>query len=362
MLLELPAGRIAGNLLVLPPTVHTFEEDAARFDVPLERSMKLKSIMGYGTRRTAAAELCISDLIVQGFEHLRETGLLDPMSLDAMILVTQTPDHFVPFTSAIVHGRVGMKQDMLLLDISQGCAGFVIAATEALSWLRQPAIHRVAVVTADVLARKVSPRDRNSLPLVGDGAAITLFEKAGSGEIWPAHIRFDGSRSGALTIPAGGFRLPSSAETAELKPVGEGNWRSADHLCMDGTAVFNFVMTEVPQLIRELFDTAGVALNDIDWFLTHQPNKFMLNKLADTLGVPREKVPDWIVGKYGNSNSVTIPAVMAEALPATTATPQSVCFAGFGVGLTWAALLAKVGPLDFNRIHEYRHNMAVAAS
>ena len=351
MLTSFRPAHISGNLLVLPHTICTFEDDAANFDFPIARSLKLKEVMGYGTRHVALPKQCVSDLVAHGFHYLRDQGLLDLDSLDGIILVTQMPDQIVPQTSAIVHGMLGLKQDMLLLDITQGCAGFVIAAMEALAWLQHPGFKRIAVVTADILSRKISSRDRNSLPLAGDAAAITIFDRMEvGGKDWPAIMRFDGSRALALQIPAGGARLPSTVETARMVNTGDNNWRAQDHLCMDGTAVFNFVMSEVPITLGKLFENSGQDIKNIDWFFIHQPNRFMVNKLADKLGIPRNKMPDKIAGKYGNSNSATIPAVIADTLPFFTDKAMSTCFAGFGVGLSTAALLGAVGPLNFNAV------------
>jgi 3-oxoacyl-[acyl-carrier-protein] synthase-3 len=116
---------------------------------------------------------------------------------------------------------------------------------------------------------------------------------------------------------------------------------------MDGTAVFDFVMNEVPELILDLYAKSGHAIGETDLFLMHQPNKFMLNKLAERLDVPYARMPDWVTGTFGNSNSVTIPAAMTGCPELLTQT-RRVCFAGFGVGLTWAAMLATIGPLSFN--------------
>src|SRR4029077_18314927 len=105
-----------------------------------------------------------------------------------------------------------------------------------------------------------------------------------------ANIKMDGTGSDALVIPAGGFRLPCSAETAVVSDAGDGNSRSLNDLRMDGTAVFNFVQREVPPMIDDLLRTADVSKEAIDYFLFHQPNRFMLQKLADKLGVPHDKI------------------------------------------------------------------------
>jgi 3-oxoacyl-[acyl-carrier-protein] synthase III len=340
--------KITGNLVVLPAHEQDFLEDMKEFHAPEARSRKLKEVMGYDKHRLVAGNECVSDLVVFGFEHLFRENLLGKDDFDALILVTQSPDHFVPATSNIIQGRLGLKQDLLCLDINQGCAGFIIGLMQAFLWLEQTSIRRVVVVSADVMSRKVSRQDRNSYPLAGDAIAITLVENSpGSGPIHGA-LKMDGTRHQALMIPAGGFRMPSTPETAIPHDSGEGNVRALDNLVMDGSGVFNFVMVDVPPLIEELFKTAGVTDADVDAYAFHQPNRFMLQKLADKMGVAHAKMPMDIVGRFGNSSGVTIPTVLAHSLGERLCRESlRLCLSGFGVGLTWAALLIKVGPLRF---------------
>jgi len=123
---------------------------------------------------------------------------------------------------------------------------------------------------------------------------------------------------------------------------------------MDGTEVFNFVMRDVPPLILENIADSGLATGDIDYFAFHQPNRFMLEKLADKLKVPREKVPANVVEELGNSSGTTIPAVLAFNLADRLCRePMTLCLAGFGVGLTWASLCLRTAPLRYCRIQRY---------
>jgi 3-oxoacyl-[acyl-carrier-protein] synthase-3 len=155
-------------------------------------------------------------------------------------------------------------------------------------------------------------------------------------------------------IPAGGLRLPGCPETAVLEDAGDGNLRAKDHLRMDGSAVFNFVQTEVPEMIENLLATVGVSLEKVDYILSHQPNKFMLEKLADKIKLPHAKMPSNIVEHFGNSSGVTIPMAITYNLSAHLRQSRSqVVFAGYGVGLTWSAMLLELGGLKFCEMIEY---------
>ncbi|MGH9884220.1 MAG: 3-oxoacyl-ACP synthase III family protein, partial [bacterium] len=207
---------------------------------------------------------------------------------------------------------------------------------------------------ADVLSRKVSPKDKNSFPLIGDAACITIVEKTDDRSPIHANLKMDGTHHDVLIIPAGGFRMPSTPETAALVDVGDNNYRSKDNLTMNGTAVFNFVQVEVPPMIESLLQLAELPKEQVDYFMFHQPNKFMLQKLADRMGVPRDRLPSNIVENFGNASGATIPTNITFNLaqPLLNGTLK-LCFAGFGVGLTWASMVMPVGQLAFCEIIDY---------
>ena len=340
--------KITGVALIVPENERSFLDDMKMFNADERRSMRLAKVMGYDKHRIAPDNVAASDFVEYGFKNLFESGNLEREDIDALIYVTASPDHFLPPTSRILHGKLGFKQETYCIDITQGCAAFEDGLIQAFLLLDQPAINKVALVTTDVLSHKVSKKDRNSYPLIGDAASITIIEKSETENNIEAVILNDGTRADALKIPAGGFRMPCSAETSVLQADEEGNERALDNLVMDGTAVFNFVMQDVPPMLFDLFKRANHSKDDFDWFLFHQPNRFMLQKLAEKLEVPYEKMPANVVEKYGNSSGTTVPAVTVltfegKEMPAK----QRVCFSGFGVGLTWAAVVMDISPFDF---------------
>jgi len=346
--------RISGILAIVPANERSFVEEMKNFNFPESRSLKLKEVMGYDKHRMVDPGVCVSDLAVFGLEHLFKNGLLQRDEIDALILVTQSPDYFMPPTSNVIQGRLGLKHDMLCMDIGQGCAGFVIGLMQAFLLLEQESIRKVVLINADVLSRKTSPKDRNSYPLVGDAASITVVERDAEDSVIHANLKMDGARNEALMIPAGGFRMPSTLATAMLEDVGDNNLRAKDHLRMDGSAVFNFVQVEVPPLIESLLADAGVSMDSVDYFLCHQPNRFMLQKLADKMKIPHARMPMNVVEHFGNSSGVTIPIAITFNLASQLKTGYSrVCLAGFGVGLTWSSMLMRLGGLTFCELIDY---------
>ncbi len=345
---------ITGILTILPANEVKFEDGMENYSFTVAQSLKLKKAMGYNTTRVVNADVCTSDICVYGLNYLFENHLLNKEDIDALILITQSPDYFMPPTSNVIQGQLGLKQDMICLDINQGCAGYIVGIMQAFMLLDQPAINKVVLLNADILSKKVSKRDRNSNPLIGDGASITIMEKSKVPNTIYANLKMDGLNAGALMIPAGGFKLPSSSETSEMKADAAGNLRSLDNLVMKGDEVFSFVQREVPPLIEDLLAIAGVSRDQVDYFMFHQPNRFMLNKLADKLEVSREKMPSNVVENYGNASGVSIPTAITHNLGNRPENESlTLCLSGFGVGLTWASLVVELNKLNFCKQIDY---------
>ena len=343
--------KITGVLSVLPENEIRFSEEIGNYNFTEKQSVKLGKIMGYGTQRIADSNTCVSDLCVFGMNYLFDNNLLDKESIGALVLCTQSPDYFLPATSNVISGKIGLSQDVISMDINQGCAGFEVGLMQAFMLLDTGSIDKVVLLNADVLSKKISIKDRNSRPLVGDGATITIIENSTDNQQIDMFIKMDGSSALSLQIPAGGFKLPSSEKTRELVEDVSGNFRSLDHLVMEGDAVFNFVQTKVPQMMQNMFDTLKIDKTYFDYYLFHQPNKFMLEKLAQKMKIPYSQMPNNISQKYGNGSSITVPLNICENIGENAlSNSYEVCFGGFGVGLTWSIIKWKLEKLDFCKI------------
>ena len=356
MNLKFENKRISGILTVIPEQEIRFEDEIDNYNFSKSQSMKLKLIMGYKKRRIVKEGTTVSDLCIFGLNNLIERELLLKEDIDALILVTQSPDYFMPATSYVIHGKMGLGKEVICLDINQGCSGYVIGLNQAFMMLDQPSINKVVLLNADILSQKVSKKDRNNNPQIGDGASITIVEKDFNGESIYGSIRTDGSGSDVLKIPAGGFKMPSTNQTAVLKEDASGNLRALDHLVMKGDDVFNFVQREVPLMVNDLLNDVKMNKDEIDYFLFHQPNKFMLKKLASKMKVDHDKMPNNIVENFGNASSVSIPTNITYNL-GTRLLNESfmVCITGFGVGLSWASFIMKIGNMEFCQLIDYKN-------
>ena len=346
MITTFQGKRISGMLAVLPETEYDYDEETKEFATLQTR--RLKKVMGFGKRRAAKADSVSSDFCIYGLNYMIEKGYIQKDEIGAIIVTGLTPDYFIPHVSNIVHGECGLNRDVVCMDIPQGCVGFMLGAMLALLLLDVLEHKKVVVFNVDVLNRKRKEDKLNAAVFSGDAAGITVFENDKNASDIYMNLYNDGTQREALIMHAGGYKEPHSEKTAVLEDIGDGTMKSRDELWMDGSKVFNFVQKEVPPLIEEILEYAKISKEDIDWYLFHQPNKFMLQKLADKMGVPWAKMPMNVVENFGNSSGSTIPVNIAFNLGEQLKNEEYVCcLSGFGSGLSWASMVLQLGKLDF---------------
>lgn len=342
------AGKAITSMLgILPETVGLFDDEVGNYAFPPKQTLRLKKVMGFNRHRLAKESTTVSDFGTRGLRYMLDNGWIRADEIGALIVVTLCPDYFVPHVSNIVQADCGLPEDTICMDIAQGCCGFILGLMQAFLLLEHMEEKKVVLINGDVLSHKISKRDRNDYPLIGDAAAITVVEnRKDTPEIY-FEFHNDGSRGDALKIPAGAFRMPSSPETAEMTDQGDGNFRALDHMHMDGGGVFNFVQTEVPPMLEHAFMEAGLSVNDIDCFLFHQPNRFMLQKLAEKAQLPFEKMPMNLVENYGNPSGASIPlTAILNYRDVLLKERKKCCLSAFGSGLAWGSMFMEIGELE----------------
>ena len=343
--------KISSVLGILPETISYFDDEVDNYTFPAKQTMKLKRVMGFDTHRMAKPESFTSDFCIFGVKYLLDNNVIQKDEIGAVIVVTLSPDYFLPHISNTVQGEVDLPDDVLCLDIAQGCCGYIVGLMQAFMLLDHMPDKKVLVCTADVLSKKVSKKDRNDYPLIGDGASVSIVENDPDASDIHYIMYMDGKDRDVLRIPAGGFRMPNTPETGELHDVGDGNLRALDHMHMDGSAVFSFVQACAPPCIEEALEFAGKDKDSIDYFLFHQPNKFMVQKLREKLEVPSEKVPDDLVVKYGNPSGTSIPMILTDHLSEQMEKGSfDCCLSAFGSGLAWGTMIMKLGNMKLCRL------------
>ena len=353
MITEFKGKKISSILGVLPETVGYFDDEVDNYSFPARQTMRLKKIMGYNQHRLAKEKSTVSDFGVYGLNYMLQKKWIDKDEIGAVIVVTLCPDHFVPHISNIVQARCNLNTDIICMDIAQGCCGFLIGLMQSFMLLDHMQDKKIVLINGDVLSHKVSKKDRNDFPLIGDGTTVTIVENSVIDKPIYFEMNNDGSRGDALKIPAGGFRMPSTPETAELVDQGDGNYRSLDNMHMDGSEVFNFVQWEVPSMLERAFKRVGSSPNDYDYFFFHQPNRFMLQKLAEKSKLPLDRLPMNLVENFGNPSGASIPmTAILNSKEDLLTKKNKCCLSAFGSGLAWGVMFIEIGPMDYCELIE----------
>ncbi len=348
MKLHFKGMKISGVLGILPETVCCFDEEIGNYSFPEKQTRKLKEVMGFNQHRIAKMESKASDFCIYGLKYLINSGKLKTEEIGAIVVVTMSQDYLVPNISNIIHGECGLEKDVICVDIVQACCGYLYGIMQSCMLLQQLENKKVILFNTDVFSRKISRYDRSSYPLTGDATGITIFERDEKAADIHLDICTNGAERDALCVPAGGFAMPVSAQTSVEKRDTDGNTRSLEHLKMDGAKVFDFVNDNVPQAVTSLLEQLGLDKGQIDYYLFHQPNKFLLSKLVDEMELPLEKVFMNLVEKTGNPHGASIPLTMVMNLQNELVTNEYLCcLSAFGAGLTYGVVIMNLGHMDF---------------
>ncbi|HUQ72300.1 MAG TPA: ketoacyl-ACP synthase III [Planctomycetaceae bacterium] len=326
-------ARIAAIRSALPARAVSSEALAQEF--PEWGVEKIVAKTGIRNRHIAAADECSSDLAVAAAKKLFDDGLCSPHEIDFLLLCTQSPDYFLPSTACLVQDRLGLPTTCGALDFNLGCSGFVYGLSLAKGLMETGAAKTVLLIAAETYSKFLNPQDKSVRTIFGDGAAATLL-RAGPAEREPIGsfvFATDGSGAKNLIVKAGGMRQRTTPATEATVD----QW-----LYMNGPEIFNFTLRAVPELVDAVLGRSGLSLNDVDRFVFHQANQFMLDSLRKRVGIPVERFCVELE-QVGNTVSATIPMVLEAALRDGRIVPgQRVMLVGFGVGYSSAGCLVEL--------------------
>jgi len=313
------------------PTQTLTNDDLAR-DRPEWDAAKIESKTGIFTRAIAAKGECASDLGVQAAERLFANDACRPSDIDFLVFCTQSPDYFLPATACTMQSRLGLNTRCGALDINQGCSGFVYGLSLAKGLIESGSAENVLLITADTYSKFLASDDQGTRAIFGDGAAATLISATANEQelIGPFVFGTDGAGAGNLIVRAGGMRDREGTRAADR------------HLYMNGPEIFNFTIRTLPSACSELLASAALACSEVDYFIFHQANQFMLEHLRKKMSIPAEKFCINL-RNCGNTVSSTIPIAMQQALMNKEIRPGNrVMVVGFGVGYSWAAAMLRI--------------------
>jgi 3-oxoacyl-[acyl-carrier-protein] synthase-3 len=316
----------------LPETVVTNEDIGREFpDWPAE---KISKKIGIHERHIASENETSADMAVSAAEMLFKEHNIDRTSIDYLLLCTQSPDYFLPASSCIIQEKLNLRTDAGALDFNQGCSGFVYGLSLAKGLISSGICRNVLLITSETYSKYIHKLDRSNRTIFGDAAAATLISVSGFAEIGNFSFGTDGKGAKNLIVETGGLRCFNRINRINFDE--NNNPISPDHLFMNGSEIFNFTLEAVPILTESVMEMNNLNPSDIDLYVFHQANKYMLEFLRKKMLIEPEKFY-YCLEKVGNTVSSTIPIALKEGMSDNSIKKgNKIVIAGFGVGYSWA--------------------------
>jgi len=331
-------AQIVGWGMYVPSKVLTNDDLAGMVDTS---DNWIRERTGIVERRIAAPNETTATMAIRAAQAALQVANADPARLDLIIVATATPDYLFPATACLVQDALGATRAGAF-DLSAGCTGFVYGLVVGSQMIISGAYNQVLVIGAETLSRIINWTDRNTCVLFGDGAGAVLLQASDvPGGVLSAVLGADGSGGDLLVLPAGGSRHPASVETVA---------QNMHYIHMNGPEVFRFATQVTARAARQALAEAGLHLEDISLFISHQANGRIIQSAAKSLKLPPEKV--FVnLDRYGNTSSASVPIALCEAIEqGRVKRGDYLVMVGFGAGLTWAAVVVKWGvPLPVSR-------------
>lgn len=307
----------------IPGKVISNEEISAKF--PDWESDKILEKIGIRNRNITDNDEFTSDIAVKALNKLVEEYSIDKSEIDYLIVCTQSPDYFLPATACLVQSQAGLNTSCGAIDINQGCSGYIYGLSLASALVDAKMMKNVVLVTAETYSKHIHEDDKGNISLFGDAATATLISDDGDFEILKFSVGTDGEGAKNLIVKNGAVRNQKTDDKEDKD----------NYLHMNGPKIFDFTSKAIPGLVKENLEKNGFEKSDIDTFIFHQANTFMLDFLRKRINIPQENfVIDML--DYGNTVSSTIPIAFKNSM--TERALKNIMLVGFGVGYSWGAV------------------------
>jgi 3-oxoacyl-[acyl-carrier-protein] synthase-3 len=325
----------------LPQAVVT-NEDLIKIKTDWQAS-KIEEKIGVKQRHVSAENETALDLAQAACEKLFEKNNYDRNKIDFIILCTQSPDYYLPTTACLLQSRLNLNTNIGALDFNLGCSGFIYGLAISSGLLESGIANNILLVTAETYSKHINQNDIALRSIFGDAAAATLISKCEKDCIKKFVLGTDGRNEYAhnLIVKNGCMRSPYNI-AAEIHTDEAGNKSTDNNLYMNGPEIFNFTIKTIPPLINDTLEKNSLKLEDVDFFIFHQANKYMLSYLRKKLKIPEDKF--YIdLEETGNTVSSTIPIALKKCLMnGLIKEGQKILISGFGVGYSWGATIIEI--------------------
>lgn len=300
---------------------------------------KVAAKVGVDLRHVAGENETAGDMAEKAARRLMDEYHIDPKSIDFVLLCTQSSDHFLPSTACILQDRLGIPTSAGAFDYNLGCSGCVYGMAMGKSFVDSGMAKNVLLLTAETYNKYLHQSDKSNRSIFGDGAAACLISNEGFAEIGDVVLGTDGSGAKHLIVETGAAR--HKAATGVVTIDEDGHEKHDDYLYMNGSAIFNFTLEAVPTLMKDILAKNNMAKDNVDYYVFHQANKFMLNTIRKVCVLPKDKF--YVnLSETGNTVSSTVLIGLKQCLEAGTITPgMNVMVTGFGVGLSWGGTILR---------------------
>lgn len=322
----------------LPERVVTNEELVKEF--PEWSVEKVAQKVGVNSRHLAAVNETAGDMAEKAAKKLFEEYKIDPEEIDFLLLCTQSPDYFLPSTSCILQNRLGIPTTAGAFDYNLGCSGCIYGMAVAKGLIAAGVAKNVLLLTAETYNKYLHPSDKSNRSIFGDGAAACLISTDGFAEIGEFALGTDGSGANNLIVKTGAARLKDAS--GKYVEDDEGHIWYDDYLYMNGGAIFNFTLDAVPEMMKEILYKNQLNKEDVDFYVFHQANKFMLNTIRKVCVLPKDKF--YVnLATTGNTVSSTVLIGLKDCLDNLIIKGgDKVMISGFGVGLSWGGVILRI--------------------
>lgn len=322
---SLTGARIAGIATAVPETV-IHNADMTELFSPRELR-KVIGMVGIQSRHVSDGMQCSTDLCLAAAGDLLQQLDWNPASVDALLMVTQSPDYLLPSSSCLLHRDLGLGENCAAFDVGLGCSGYPYGLWLANMMVAGGQCQRVLMLHGETPSLFADPEDRSTALLFGDAGSATAIEASPrSNATWHYNLKTNGKGYEALIIKAGGFRERHSSDPSRY------------YVSMNGPQLFTFTSQQVPKLIEETLALAGQGTEAVDHFIFHQANRFITRHIARKVNIPDSKVPSTIE-TYGNTGGASVPLTITRGVQQIDRNGTCLMALGYGVGLSWGSAL-----------------------
>lgn len=315
---------------------------------------KVISSTGILKRHIASSSVTASDLCYEAANDLIKNLNWDKKEIECLIFVSQSRDYILPATACILQSRLDLPNSCASIDISFGCSGWIYGMSVISSMISSGSIKKGILLVGDTPSKFKSRNDKTAWPLFGDAGTATALEYNEHASSIYFSLFTDGSKFKSIIIPDGGCRSPFTVDSLKEQNYGDGISRTNLDSVMDGINILSFALLRAPEVVQDILIYANKSISEIDFYLFHQANMFLNEKIRKKLNIPAEKVP-YSLQEFGNTSCSTIPLTIDYCFKDVSLLKDKEFLAtSFGVGLSWGSLLTNLNQLEYLNLKEYK--------